>query len=476
MHESEMNFLEQERQKVLQEKSKKKRWRWYAMIVLLVVGSIWIGLSVFGQDAPEDPLLYNPVTLEPKAPEGFFNRIRQIVFTKDVILEGQEEDRINVLLLGMGGAGHDGPYLTDTIMIGSIKPSTEQIALISIPRDLSVTMPGYGEQKINHANAFGEEKKADYGGGFATEVVEKNFDLSIPYYVRVDFEAFEEIIDEIGGIKVNVERSFEDQTYPTEDNGYQTVSFARGIQTMNGDMALKYARSRHGNNGEGSDFARAKRQQKMLLALRQKLMSFETVANPVRIHNIIKSLDTHITTNMAFSDMIALVKMVRGFTSDKIISLVLDSSPQGFLTEGYSPSGAFILKPKTGNFDDVTAAMANVFQQPGEAKHDDTPRQEAPKLSPAVIEVQNGTWAAGLAARMKKRLEEKNIIVTTIGNTTERPQMLSGIYVVSSKTVADVTTALQTELHIPIRQTPGAGITYASSTDILVILGEDMQE
>lgn len=448
----------------------------YGTVLLILLLGAWTVSAFTGEEAPEDPLAYNPVTLEPKTPDGFFSRIRQIVFTKEVALEGEEDDRINVLILGMGGAGHDGPYLTDTIMIASVKPSTEQIGLISIPRDMAVDIPGKGIYKINHANAFGEDKKSNWGGAFATEVVEKNFDIDIPYYVRVDFKAFSEIIDEIGGIKVNVERAFEDQTYPTEDGGYQTVTFQRGIQTMNGDTALKYARSRHGNNGEGSDFARAKRQQKMLLALRQKMMSFETVANPVRIHNIMEALDTHITTNMVFSDMIALLKLVRNFQSDKIASLVLDSSPQGYLTEGYTTEGAFILKPKNGTYEDIELAVANVFEQPGEAKRDDTPRQEAPKLSPAVIEVQNGTWAAGLAARMKHRLEEHNIMVTTVGNTNERPQTLSGIYVISTKQVADVTTALQSELHIPIRQTPPAGVTHASSTDILVILGEDMQE
>lgn len=476
MPEPELNFLEQERQARFEEQSRKRKRRFLFIIVPLAFLTLWITIGAFTQDAPEDPSAYNPVTLEPKSPEGILNRIRQIVFTKDVVLEGEKEDRINIMLLGMGGPGHDGPYLTDTIMIASVKPTTEQIALVSVPRDLAVVIPGYGVQKVNHANAYGEEKKPGWGGAKATEVMEDTLDIQIPYYVRVDFKAFEEIIDEIGGIKVNVERSFEDQLYPDEHEGYQTVSFQRGIQTMDGATALMYARSRHGNNGEGSDFARAKRQQKMLLALRQKLMSFETVANPVRIHNIMKSLDNHITTNMVFSDMIAFLKLVKGFRADNIASLVLDSSPTGYLKEGYTPEGAFILEPKTGSYDDISLAIKTIFDAQKPIARDDTPKQEAPSLSPATIEIQNGTWSAGLAARMKARLEANKFEITTIGNTIERPQAESGIYQVSSKQSPDVLSALQSELHIPIRQTPPVGVIYASSTDILIILGEDIQE
>jgi LCP family protein required for cell wall assembly len=210
------------------------------------------------------------LTLEPQKPDSLLKRLTQFVFHGNTGLAGESDDRINVLLLGMGGLGHDGPYLTDTIIMASIRPSTKQVAMISIPRDLWVSIAGHGSSKINHANSYGETERHDWGGAYTAQVIKDNFGIDIHYYLRVDFAAFEEIVDEVGGIRVNVERGFTDPEYPTNDYGVQMVSFAKGVQTMSGSRALIYARSRHGNNGEGSDFARAKRQQKNVTRSQRK--------------------------------------------------------------------------------------------------------------------------------------------------------------------------------------------------------------
>ncbi len=426
-------------------------------------------------------MAYDPVTLDPKPPEGLIKRIGHFVLSRDVTLSGQRKDRINILLLGMGGEGHDGPYLTDTIIVGSVKPSTGQVALVSIPRDLGVKIPGRGVRKINHANAYGEAKKTDWGAAFATEVIEDTFDVDINYYIRLDFSAFKQIIDEVGGITVNVERSFADHTYPADNNDFQTVSFTKGITKMDGDMALKYARSRHGNNGEGSDFARARRQQKMLLALKKKILSFSTLSNPVRLHNIVKTLDKHITTNMEFSDIIAFVRLAREADTGTMKTVVLDSSVNGFLQNGYSPDGAFILESKTGSFKEIRKMIDNIFEEDVELGVEGAPTpipvQEEPEIAQVNLEIQNGTWRAGLAARMRKRLQDKGFKVSNIGNTEERPQFASGIYdIVGNDDSHELVTALQDELHIPVKQKVPDGLSATSTTEILIILGEDIQE
>ncbi len=470
------NFLEQERYDDPRPPRPKKGGFFLFFLIFIILFGGCIKLTIGGKSAPNDPTAYDPVTLEPKPPEGLIKRIGHFVFSKDVSLDGQRKDRINILLLGMGGVGHDGPFLTDTIIIASIEPSTGNIAMISIPRDLGVKIPGQGWRKINFANAHGESKKKNWGAAFATEVIEDTFDIKINYYARIDFTAFEKIINEVGGITVNVERSFTDHTYPAPNHDYQTVSFTKGQTKMNGDAALKYARSRHGNNGEGSDFARARRQQKMLLSLKEKILSFSTLSNPVRIHNIIKTLDSHITTNMEFSDIIAFVKLAKTLNTSNIKTVVLDSSVNGFLQNGYSPNGAFILEPKTGSFKEINKMIKNVFEYEVTAVAQEIPKQEAPKLAPANIEIQNGTWRAGMAARMRKRLQDKGFTVTTIGNTQERPQMESGIYNVDGDEVRDVIVALQDELHIPVKQALPSSIAPTSTTDILIILGEETQE
>ena len=470
-----VDFLANKPPRTPRQRSKKRPVFFILLIVILTFLGMQAITSFFSDSASNNPNDYDPVTLEPKAPEGLLKRLGHFVFSSDVKLEGEKNDRINVLLLGMGGVGHDGPFLTDTIMIVSIEPSTGKIAMISIPRDLGVEIPGHNWNKINHANAFGEADKTNWGAALSTEVVEKTFDIDINYYVRVDFAAFKEIIDEIGGINVNVDRSFTDEEFPADDHEFQSLTFFAGEQIMSGDMALKFARSRHGNNGEGSDFARARRQQKVILALKEKMLSFSTLANPIRINNVVKSLDRHITTNMEFADIIAMVKLVRGLNTENIITLVLDTAVDGFLENSYTEDGAFVLLPKAGEFDEINDVIESIFTQEDITKKDDTPKQATPNFSPANIEIQNATWRAGLAARTRAILGGQSLTISSIGNSEERPLTKSGIYSLNSP-ATDVLQALKEEMGIPIKQVLPEGVQPATTTDILIILGEDYNE
>lgn len=475
-----INFLGQEPQEpieIVQETPppRKRRTCFFCIIffLLLLAGCVGIVRAVW--HAKQAPVSYRSVTLEPQQPEGFFSRLKQFVFHQNTNLSGASDDRINVLLLGMGGPGHDGPYLTDTIIIASIRPSTKQVAMISIPRDLWVTMPGHGSAKINHANSYGEDERRNWGGAYTAQIIKENFGIDIHYYVRVDFAAFEEIIDEVGGIRVTVDRGFTDPEYPTNEYGVEMVSFAKGVQTMNGKRALIYARSRHGNNGEGSDFARAKRQQKMLLALKEKVVSFSTLANPVRLESIMKSLDTHITTNLAFSEMIELMNLSQVLDTSHVTNVVFDNSVGGYLRQSFSTDGQYILEPRTGNFTEMSTVIQQVFDPqivPVTAVNN-TPPQDAPQSESAHIEIQNGTWKAGLAARLKKQLVDKQFTITAIGNTVNRPQTVSGIYTLGSNAPADTVAALEKELQLKALGAFPPDIITASSTDILIVIGSD---
>ena len=150
---------------------------------------------------------------------AFLDKLRHLIPSVDKQLKGEENDRVNVLLLGMGGQGHDGPYLTDTMMLASVKPSTKQVALMSIPRDLVAPVSNW--QKINSINAYAEQKTPGSGGEATSQAMSELLQTPIDYYVRVDFNGFAKIIDEFGGIEVNVENTLDDYSYPIdgqEDN------------------------------------------------------------------------------------------------------------------------------------------------------------------------------------------------------------------------------------------------------------------
>lgn len=468
-----INFLSDEQLPI-----QKPPWNRKKVVFLLLTGILvfTFGLRIAGSAREEknnDPLHYDPITLEPKKPKSLLKKLSYVVFNRnDEKLAGRSDDRINLLLIGIGGPGHDGPYLTDTIMIASIKPSTNQIALISIPRDLAVRIPGYGIQKINHANAYGEIKQTDWGGALATEITSKTFAIEIPYYLRIDFKAFVDIIDEVGGIKINVERSFTDYTYPAPGGLYQTVSFNQGVNNLDGNTALKYVRSRHGNNGEGSDFARARRQQQILLALKEKVASYGALLNPVRLNSIMNSLESHITTNLEFGELVTLAKISKQLRTNEIISLVLDSSQDGYLQNSFTSTGAFMLEPVGGDFTRINKTIENIFENSGQ-KLSNAPLQDNPVFTDVSIEIQNGAWNAGLATRIRKRLSNKNFQITTVGNANEKPVSESGIYQVSPKQNNDVMRALVNEMQIPIKEKIPGSITPSTSTDILILLGSD---
>src|SRR3990167_1388001 len=119
---------------------------------------------------------------------SFFSTVRQIIGADDRLLKGEKEDRVNLLILGIGGQGHDGPQLTDTMIFTGWQPSTNAVGMISIPRDLIVPISDYGWRKINHANAFGEQEEAGRGPQLASEVVSEIFDQPVDYYLRIDFD------------------------------------------------------------------------------------------------------------------------------------------------------------------------------------------------------------------------------------------------------------------------------------------------
>lgn len=462
---------------------------WVFIVLSLIIGLVLIR-NIKGNNETEFT-----TTLTPRK-AGFFETVKNFIFRPNNILIGQNEDRINILLLGIGGPGHDGPYLSDTNIIVSIKPSTNEIALISVPRDLAAKIDGHGWRKINSADAFGEAELPGMGGDYARKIFEENFNLKIPYFIRIDFTAFEEIINDVGGITVNVPVAFTDSAYPGENFSFQTISFETGTQNMNGERALKYARSRHGNNGEGSDFARARRQQLILEALKQKMLSMGTYANPNRLQEIYSSLATHVSTNLNFAEMGFLASYAKDISGSK--RLVLDSSPGGFLINTTGENGAFMLSPKTGNFDTINSAVAGIFS----AQNDTLPSvvQIHPGGTPVIfntsskakIEVENGTWIPGLAARIQKKLQDKGFEVIMVGNSLKRPIARTVVYVlnnnISTSTSGELSKILKAantntlpewladSYDDPNTIENESGMKFNKDADILIILGTDTKE
>lgn len=432
---------------------------------------------------------YGRFTYSGTAPQGLarlsempiVRAVSHLMSAPDKRLAGEGADRINILLLGMGGEGHDGANLTDTIIVASIRPSDSQVAMLSIPRDLLVPIPDAGWRKINSANAFGETKARGRGGEAARTVVEGLLSIDIPYYVRVDFNGFKEVIDGVGGVDVYVERSFSDYTYPTSDFKTQTVGFEKGWQHMDGETALRFARSRHGTNGEGSDFARSARQQKVLLALREKVLSADILRNPAGVTNALAALSRNITTNLQVGEILRLAKIGQGIDPKAIRHKVLDDGAGSPLVSG-NYGGAYVLLPRGNDWSAVRALAAELFEK-GEvadthenelkpAASSSTADENSTPSEPAKVEILNGTGVSGGARLTSQAVAKAGFTVAKIGNAESFDYRATVVYDLTGGKRADDLKKLKELVGAAksVRGQPKAGA--GDDTDFVVIIGK----
>jgi LCP family protein required for cell wall assembly len=273
---------------------------------------------------------------------------------------GVKEGRINVLLVGMRGTNMPGgSLLADTIMLASFKPGENKVALISIPRDLFVEMPGKNySRKINEANVLGEENGKGKGLEAMKEVVGSITGLPIHYAVSADFNALRETVDILGGITVHLDKPFFEGKQFVEGNECGgEFSLPAGDISLSGDKALCYSRARFAT----SDFDRARRQQDVLLAIKEKALDLGTLTNFNKLNELLGVMGNDIRTDMEPWEMQELFGILQGIKDPKFFHKVFDTSKDGLLYS--SDNGSYILLPVGDNYDKMREASKNVFEE-----------------------------------------------------------------------------------------------------------------
>lgn len=261
-----------------------------------------------------------------------------------------------VAVLGRAGGDHAGANLTDTILVIVLDHRTEGISMISVPRDLWSDLL---RDRINSAYHYGQERSQGGGIVLAKEVLEEQLGIPIQYGLVVNFEGFTDIIDLVGGVDVEVPISFVDTQFPipglendTCDGDpdfacrYETVSFTEGVQHMDGTLALKYVRSRHATGDQGTDFARSRRQQLVLLALKQKMMQPQLWIQDERIEDLLDIYKQSVDTDMTTDQLITIGKFIYNASDDSLVRIsledqLLNPDPSGF-------GGRYVLVPTNG--------------------------------------------------------------------------------------------------------------------------------
>src|SRR3989344_4547316 len=267
-----------------------------------------------------------------------------------------EQNRVDVLLLGIRGEGDPyGGLLTDMLLLVSVKTDTGDVALISIPRDIWIEIPIVGQEaKINEAYQIGERMQPRGGGLFlAKRSVEKVVGVNIDYAVSVDFQAFKDFIDDVlGGIEVDVAKPLQ------ENQQWGGIDFyvPQGLQRMDGETALYYVRSRFTT----SDFDRARRQQEVLVAMRNKAKNLGIITNPTKILSILDLLGKHVRVDASAEDIVNVVKTSRTISEAMPRRLVLDTTSEYLYSS--SMNGSYILLPKDDDFSKIQEDIRNIFK------------------------------------------------------------------------------------------------------------------
>jgi LCP family protein required for cell wall assembly len=281
-----------------------------------------------------------------------FSFLYNLTLNNTIELKKEKGGSFNILLLGIGGGSHDGPELTDTIILTNINLSTKTVNLISVPRDLWIPKL---KDKINKAYSSGQEK-GKQGMLLAKATAQEVLGQQIDYVVVLDFSGFTKLVDYLGGIDVNVLNTLDDYNYPLDGKEvdvcdkstgeieqfsatasaeidfwefyscrYTHLHIDKGLVHMDGKTALSFVRSRHAEGAEGTDFARSARQQQVIAAIRQKILSLGIILNPLKIIGIYNIISSNINTNIQTSEFDDFIKLAQKMQGAKIQNNVIDA-------------------------------------------------------------------------------------------------------------------------------------------------------
>ncbi len=376
--------------------------------------------------------------------------------------------RFTVLLLGIDqrrAVEEDGPFRTDTIMVISVDPVRKTAGVLSVPRDLWVKIPGYNQGRINTANSLGDSSAYPGGGpALAAETVRQSLGLQIDKYVRINFDVFTAVVNTLApsGVEICVPSEIDDPTYPDAGYGFIHVHFDAGCQILDAEKLLQYARTRHTT---ASDFDRARRQQQVLQAMRDQLLSVGGITNFIgQAPKLWEELSDSFVTNLTLDEIISLGMLVQDIPREKIQFGVIDNLYVDLATTN---TGDQVLIPRTGA---IRFLIQQVFNPQDDLSLSDLKtRADAEQAS---ITVFNNTDVVGLAGQTRDWLAGRGVSVASVGNTQQPDNAATTIRVYTGKIWTGKYLAALMGLSADQVQPGADGLT---TSDIAIVVGPDMQ-
>jgi LCP family protein required for cell wall assembly len=454
----------------------KKRNSFVSMIAILIV-TVFIGFIWFFLISRFSGL-------------GISFQLPQFVTTNIPFLSTKPVDeKLNILLTGIGGAGHDGSDLTDTIIFASINKRTKSVAMISIPRDLYVDFTigkQKGRGKINelYQRALFKKLPPEDSMQVLVDKVEEITGERVNRFLNIDFAGFTDFVDTLGGIDVEVPENIVDREYPDNNWGYQTFRLNKGFQTLSGPTALKFVRSRHSS----SDFDRSARQQLVIAAIKDKLISLDALTSPTKLKWLYDSIASHLRTNLSFAELLDLGVFGAGLDRSSIISYnIHDGCYQG---AAYCTAWGFLYTPERALFGGSAVLLPDTASAANVSEYTNIKRfvgmvSNSPEiyLEKSEITLVNATRETGLAAKLATKLRKFGFTIADRESTvtTKDPIVASRIDYIDiaqdpSRGIlpSDQTlTSLQSFFSAPPTATGALNYTKLVGPKIEIILGPD---
>jgi LCP family protein required for cell wall assembly len=418
-------------------------------------------LSLIG---PSVPLVVSPSGSDASVGEATGTDADEFATSEDGdSVAGQSESvpAINVLLLGTDARSDETDVpRTDTMILLTVDPQNQTAGMLSLPRDLWLPIPGLGySSKINTAYQLGES--VGYPGGgrqLAKDTVSSFIGQPVQYYVRVNFQGFEELIDLIGGVEVVVPQTIHDEEYPTDDYGFQTFHLDAGTQHLDGETALKYVRTRNVDD----DYSRARRQQQVLRGVADKVLRANMLpALLPKLPRLLYTMRSSIETDMPMALQLELANYVRDSSLREVRQLVLDSR---YGEETYAENGAWILLPDRAL---VRSALSEFF----------APVQSGDRMAGnsgtdwVRIEVLNGTGEPGVAAQTRDLLQSQGWKVVSIGDADRSDY--GRTLIINYGVPEDLVNKVGNDLELTPNMSSLEGLDVTAPVDVRIVVGRD---
>jgi LCP family protein required for cell wall assembly len=434
----------------------------FSIVIILFAGGFFLQIL----SLPGKISLHN----NPGPIESAMDITRSLVRSDESELRGEADGRINVLLLGRAGETYSGKDLTDTVALLSIDTVQFQAGIISLPRDLYAPIPETNLfTKINSIYQYGLRENE------SSHAIERTVSFitgqPIHYTLIVDFDGFEKIVDAVGGVTIENIRDIRDTRYPGKNYSYETFELAKGWHTLDGKTALKYVRERH-DDPEG-DFGRAKRQQEVLQALRDKILNPALLGNIFTIERLLTALGESVRTDITLQEIESFLSLGKKIDGQRIGMSVVDAwKKESLLRVDHvdTPSGkAFILVPRSGTWEEIRDLADNLFDLSLKQTREENLRKENSHILIA------STGARGADARILRSFLKESVGLSSVETILLPKNIPAPESFITERENLATPYALDALLKaLPLEKNSENTISFPNAQyDILIVIGQD---